>query len=73
MRKKVGKWANSPQTRIKWAFLLAKVPGHFSKKVGKVGKKWPKFVKIVRKSSIIFDQIFTIFSSAHFFWPKAHF
>ncbi|MCM1223094.1 MAG: hypothetical protein NC548_52440, partial [Lachnospiraceae bacterium] len=39
------------QTSINSWFLLVKVPGHFSKKVGKVGKKWAESVKIVRKNS----------------------
>jgi len=73
LKKKVGKWANSPQTRINTGFLLAKVPGQFSKKVGKVGKKCLKIEKIVRKSSPKIFKISRIFSSAHFFWPKAHF
>ncbi|MCM1090042.1 MAG: hypothetical protein NC413_04310 [Muribaculum sp.] len=51
MKKKVGKWANSPQTRINTGFFLAKVPGHFSKKVGKVGKKRSKSsVKVLKNS-----------------------
>jgi hypothetical protein len=38
LRKKVGKWAKTPQTSTNTAFQL----GHFSKKSGPRAKKWAK-------------------------------